>query len=137
MRKQWQNPNRRLDRNREARFKSRTGRLPLEGRVDGVLFAGAVLGLVGMGLLLFLIFQVMALLGFRDEILLQPLADERKLVNVRDELATVDITAAAWHEEDGRIYIGRETGKIHRYDPVTKLWSSETPFEEDSGISSG
>jgi len=134
MKKRWQNPDKRMARNREAHFKSRTNGLPFRARIDGVLLTGIVLGLVGAALVLFLIFQVADLLGFRERTLIQPLSDARKLENIRDEIADKKLSAVTWHPTDNRLYLAQEGGRVHRYDPRTRLWSSETPFAEGDGI---
>ncbi|MDJ0839221.1 MAG: hypothetical protein QNK37_22075 [Acidobacteriota bacterium] len=132
----WQDGTEREERRRISRFKGRTNHIPLRGRIDAVFFAGLVLTGLALAVALFIIFQVTDLLGLRDETLVQDLADERKLTNVRDEIAQKPLLDAEFHPRDNHLYISSKGGVIHRYDPRTRLWSSENPFEEDGGIDS-
>lgn len=105
--------------------------LRLRQRLDAVLISGlllfvaSLLGLVGGSVF------VVNRAGWLDRSVLAPLADGRKLVNVRDDLATRALLDAVFHPPDGRVYIAQAGGVIHRYDPRTELWSTERPFGDE------
>jgi hypothetical protein len=66
--------------------------------------------------------------GVFDPPPVRPIADQRLLTNVRDELADRSLLDAVFHAPEGRVYVTQQGGTIHRYDPATGLWSSENPF---------
>ena len=72
--------------------------------------------------------------GWFDAPLLKAIVDERILTNVRDDIANHALNDAVMHKADGRIYIAQKNGMVHRYDPLTQLWSSEQPFSETDPI---
>ncbi|MCP4360105.1 MAG: hypothetical protein GY796_19030, partial [Chloroflexi bacterium] len=65
--------------------------------------------------------------------LVAPVADERVLTNVRDDLPVAPLLDGVFHE-DGRIYIAQTGGVLHKYNPATGLWSQEHPLAGSSAI---
>lgn len=72
--------------------------------------------------------------GLFDAPPMQPLADERLLVNVYDDLPTNPLLDVIVHAPDNHVYIAQAGGIVHRYDPRTHLWSSERVFASDAPI---
>ena len=66
--------------------------------------------------------------GWFDPPLVQKLEDPRILVNIRDDLASRPLLSAVYHAAEGKVFIAQKGGMIHRYDPKTRLWKTETPF---------
>ncbi|MBX2998828.1 MAG: hypothetical protein KF893_09990 [Caldilineaceae bacterium] len=126
---------RRLPRDRARRaFHARAWSIPLRHRTDVVLILGIGLGLAILAALWFVAVQAAQVYDLLDPPLVQPLADERILTNVRDDLTRRPLLDAVYHSADGRVYMAQAGGMIHRYDPATRLWSEETPFPADAPI---
>jgi hypothetical protein len=73
-----------------------------------------------------------AYLARRDKPMVYPIADARKLVNVRDGLSRGDgggerFLDAAYASGARELYISRTGGLLHRFQPDTGLWSEERP----------
>src|SRR5262249_26685496 len=60
--------------------------------------------------------------GWFDAPALAPIADERILANVRDDLADRALLDAVVHLPDDQVYISQQGGTLHVYDPVTHVW---------------
>ncbi len=137
-------PSGRLGRQTAARGPERRARAGLLASA-GALSLRRRIDIVGLGLLL----TVVAILassvslgvfladrsGLLDPATVQPIADERLLTNVRDNLAHQAILAAAYHAPDGRLYLSQQGGTIQTYNPATGLWATDHPFRGIAGLS--
>lgn len=118
----------------KAHFVAQVRKLAFWQRWDIVLIAIVVSSPIILSLLYTLAVKRADRIGWFDAPLLQPIADERILVNVRDNIASRPIRDAVMHKPNGQVYIIQEGGTIHRYTPATGLWSSETPFSSPAGL---
>lgn len=120
----WQelDRNRSLDLRAKAIFKSLKVRF--RHRIDAVWFALvlAIFILLILGWLGYVL--VGQRLGIFDPPPIQPLQDCRILTNVRDNIRQQTLLDAVFHLSDRRIYISQQGGKLHRYDPYPKLWTT-------------
>lgn len=116
------------NRSQKALLKNARG-LSLLQRLDIVLTLGVVMAIAALMAGWWLFVHFGRIYGWFDRPAIQPLADERVLENVRDDLADHPILDAVFQPEDNRIYIAQSGGTIHRYEPATHLWSSKRPFD--------
>jgi hypothetical protein len=72
--------------------------------------------------------------GVFDRAPLRAVTDERIIGNILDEVETKPFLASVYHGAENRIYLAQTGGLIHRYDPETGLWTTETPFSETSDV---
>lgn len=95
-----------------------------------ILIAGTA-GVFGFFVLLwFLGVIVGGQMGVFDRPAIRPIADERILTNIREEINKRPLLDAVQHPEDGRIYISQKGGTVHSFYPATGLWNSEQPFSD-------
>jgi hypothetical protein len=116
-------------------FTAKASVIKLRNRIDIILLGGIVAALIFLAISWFVAVQAAQRADLLDPLLVRPLADERILKNVRDDLAAQPLLDAAYHAADGRLYIAQSGGVIHHYDPRTRLWNEETPFRPDAPVS--
>ena len=130
----WPISNRTREERSRREFRSKTERIRLFNRIDVVLISGLLM----MAAVLLGIWASIVLLGDQrglfDAPPMQPLADERLLFNVYDNLEANPLLDVIVHAPDNHVYIAQAGGIVHRYDPRTHLWSSETPFTAGAPI---
>lgn len=129
MKNNWETKGRTLDRRAEEQLKIRE--IPLRRRIDVILFTGIAAVFVIFALLWAIGVLVGGGVGLFDKPPIRPIADERILTNVRDDLQKKPLLDAVQHREDHRIYISQTGGTVHGYHPATGLWKSEKPFSKD------
>jgi len=134
MNTRWEAQGRTLKKRAGADFAARVSKLERRGRLDVVLIVGIVSSLTILAASYFFLINVGDRYALFDAPLIQPLADERILVNVRDDIATNPMLDAVMHKSDGRVYITQKGGFVHRYEPSTGLWSSQRPFSTTNGL---
>lgn len=130
----WNAPRRTLNERSAREFQVTVWQLHLRQRIDIVLIGGVIAALLILVFIWFAAVQYGKIRGLFDPPVVRPLADERILRNVRDNATINPFLDATYHNTDGRIYISQEGGVIHRYDPQTRLWSTETPFKGNVGL---
>lgn len=130
----WQVPGRTPQERSEAEFREKTRSLRPWHRIEGVSLSGIGAAIVLLGLLFTFLVATGERIGVFDAPMLRPIADQRLLTNVRDELADKPILDAVFHKPDREVYIAQQGGAIHRYDPATGLWSTDHPFDDKSLI---
>jgi len=130
----WYHAERAPEQQARSRLRNHAWQIPLRHRMDIVLLSGLVMALlIGIGSwFAFVIIGDRA--GWFDARLVQPLRDDRILTNVRDRIETNALLDAVTHIPDGRVYISQQGGTIHHYDPHTRLWSQEVPFDGSQPI---
>ncbi|HSR67054.1 MAG TPA: hypothetical protein VLU25_03870 [Acidobacteriota bacterium] len=124
----WDDAGRGLRERAEARLRRRAGRMPLRQRleVSMALLWGGALAVMGLSVLALL---VVAELGqWSAQPGLRPLADARILENLRTS-SQEPFVDAVWQAEEERLYVGQQDWTFHRFDPDTRLWSTERPLE--------
>ena len=84
---QWEAPNRTLAKRVTADFSRQSHRIPLRHRLDVVLFTGLLLSLIGLVALWYFGVKAADRFDLFEAPVIQPIADDRILVNVRDEIA--------------------------------------------------
>lgn len=130
----WQGQDRTPKQRQTIEAANRVRRIRIWQRIDIGLFAwialllGSIIGIWVIGV------RLSDRFGWLDPPLLEPIADERILTNVRDHLNERRLLDAVFHAPDGRIYIAQEGGTIHRYHPATRLWATELPFGAETPI---
>lgn len=130
MKTEWYSLGRSAEKRAEAEFRSL--KIPFRNRIDAVL--------IGLTLAIFVIFVLGWLvgviagekLGFFDKPMIRPVEDPRILTNVRDSIQEKPIQDAVFHASEGAIYLSQAGGLLHRYDPATGIWATETPFSNPS-----
>lgn len=130
MKKIWHDLGRRQDSRVEADFRSL--RIPFRSRLDAVWFVlliSVLFILVGWWLIGVVVGQWF---GAFDPPVVQPVADQRILTNIRDNIRENPLLDAVFHMPEDCIYISQKGGMLHRYNPSTGLWSTETPFSKSS-----
>ncbi|MCP4535743.1 MAG: hypothetical protein GY832_01185 [Chloroflexi bacterium] len=128
--------NRSINKRSRDAFRQVIRELAFDKRRDTAL----VLGLLATLLLLLcggggVVIRIVRNFGGLTLPLVQPLADERILENVRDDLETHQLLTAAFDPTKDRLLISQEGGIIHSYDPVTHLWTTQRPFSATAPIS--
>ena len=126
MKTTWNNPQRTGPDRINAELKAL--KLPFRQRVDAIwlllfftgLFVFVILGLLGV--------LIGHRLGIFDPPPIQSIQDARILVNVYQDIAKKPLLDGVFHEPEATLYLSQHGGKIHRYNPDTHLWSTETPF---------
>jgi hypothetical protein len=116
-----------LQQRRRERFAAETRGLSLLSRLDPVLAPVLLLSAVVVLCGWIAVVMVGERYGLFDPDMVRPVPDERKLVNIRDQLATRPFLAAVLHQPERRLYLLQAGGQIHSYNPDTELWSSEQP----------
>jgi hypothetical protein len=116
-----------LQRRRRQRFAAETRGLGLLMRLDPVLAPVLLLSAVVVLCGWIVVVMVGERYGLFDPDMVRPVRDERKLVNIRDQLASRPFLAAVLHQPERRLYLLQAGGQIHSYDPAIELWSSEQP----------
>ena len=111
-----------------ARLRAGAEATPLRRRVDAVLLLLALIATLAITGLWAGGVALSDRSGLLDPPVVQPLADERLLRNVRDELAARPLRDAVFHAPERQVYLAQEGGVIHTYDPATQLWQTERPF---------
>ncbi len=130
----WHHPDRAPEAQVRGRLRHRAWQLPLRRRIDIVMLVGLTTAiLIGIGGWFAYVF-VGTRAGWFDAPIVQPVRDNRILVNVRDQLARNPLLAAVTHLPDRQLYIAQAGGIIHRYNPRTRLWSAEEPFAATAPI---
>lgn len=124
----WETENRTLEKRARANAVNRVRELRARRRVDVILVIIVAVSLSCQAGSCFLLINWGDGLGWFDTPLIQPIKDERILVNVRDEITESPMLDAVMHQPDGRVYITQKGGTVHRYNPLTELWSTERPF---------
>ena len=105
-------------------------------RLDILLLVGLVV-LVSLFLVLGTgILQIGDRLGVFDPSPVQPVPDKRILRNIRADIQSQPLLEATLHQGDGLIHISQQGRILHRFDPQTELWQTETPFASTQAISS-
>lgn len=130
----WPISNRTREERSRREFRNNTQGIRLIDRIDTVL----IFGLFTVGAVLVGFWASIILIsdqrGLFDAPPMQPMVDERLLINVYDDLSTNPLLDVIVHAPDNHVYIAQAGGIVHRYDPRTHLWSSETPFAADEPI---
>lgn len=130
----WNIEQRTLDERSQREFRHATLRTPLRHRIDIVLITGLlVVGVILVGGWAAFV-TIGDRLGWFDAPVMQVLADERILTNVRDDLPTKMLLDAVIHVPDENVYISQTGGTIHSYNPRTRLWSTERPFDTEDPV---
>lgn len=124
----WDGPNRLPTRRAAHTFQQRAWVLRLHQRLDLPLLIGIILVFGGAIVATFFGVRALEQAGWFDPPIVQPLRDERILTNVRDNLPNRQFTHAVLNPPTGEVVIAQQGGAIHRYDPRTHLWQSETPL---------
>lgn len=111
-------------------------KLSLRNRIDGILLILFTIFVVSLAS--FTLFWVVtgSRLGWFDAPLIQLLADNRILQNVRDDLNTRPILDAQLHLPINRVVFSQTGGSIHFYNPETGLWTTEQPFSTTTSLNS-
>ncbi|HSR49466.1 MAG TPA: hypothetical protein VLV83_01485 [Acidobacteriota bacterium] len=124
----WDDAGRGLRERAEARLRQRAGRMPLSQRLDAslALLWGGTLG--AMGLFVLALVVVAELGQWSAEPGARPLADARILENLRNS-SKKPFVDAVWQAGEERLYVAQQDWTLHRYDPDTRLWSTERPLE--------
>ncbi|MCB0128918.1 MAG: hypothetical protein KDE58_41920, partial [Caldilineaceae bacterium] len=130
----WHHPDRAPEAQVRGHLYKRAWQLRLRERTDIVLIVGITAALLTGLLLLFVTLFVGDRMGLFDAPLVQPVRDNRILVNVRDQLDRNPLLAAVTHLPDQQLYIAQAGGIIHQYNPRTRLWSEEAPFAAGAPI---
>lgn len=136
MKASWDHTGREPATRAEARLRVRTTATPLRRRIDLAL----LMLLVALVAMLTLTWGLGVVVTDRARVLdpeiVQPLADERLVNNIRDTLDSRAILDATFHKPERRLYLAQQGGSIHSYDPETRLWSSDQPFPDANLIAS-
>ncbi|MCP4111376.1 MAG: hypothetical protein GY749_38575, partial [Desulfobacteraceae bacterium] len=121
----WADQNRTLADRVRAEFESRTLPLRFPRRIDIILCILLLLCVIVLwgGWTGFV--KISDRLGLFDPELIQFIEDERILTNVRDNIKEKPLLDAVIHQPDGLVYLSQAEGVMHRYDPLTHLWSFE------------
>ncbi len=132
----WEIKQRTPDERSRREFQHATLRLRFWKRIDVVLISGLLATLLFLIGGWFFFVTVGERMGWFDAPVMQDLADDRILTNVRTNLnaeKTILLDAIV-HGPDEDVYISEQNGIIHHYDPRTHLWSTERPFPPDAPI---
>lgn len=130
----WGHEERAPEQQARGRLQNLAWSMPLRQRIDMILVLGLLAALlIGVGSW-FAFVIIGDRVGWFDAPLVQPVHDDRILINVRDRIATDALLDAVTHTPDQQVYISQQGGIIHRYDPHTRLWSLEKPFAGNAQI---
>lgn len=121
---------------REVEFWNRVRGLRMRHQVDFVSVSGLIAVLVVLAGLFTSVVLIGRTAGWFDSSLMAHLADERLLTNVRDELPDKVLLDAVYHTPARQVILAQQGGAVHRYDPATRLWSTEWPFRNRFEIQS-
>lgn len=124
----WPAPERQSTARARTEFENRTRKLHYWERVDAVIVILVVMLVILCSGLWLAGVQYANVAGLFDLDVSRPLADERLLNNIRDEIGLHPLLDAVFHPPAQALYITQDGGLIHTYTPSTGLWDTSRPF---------